>query len=51
MGLSPQGQPVTPARRILLAVGCAAGVGLAALGIAQIEGNDRGVSPIDSVAR
>ena len=50
MGVSPQGQAVTPARRILLVAGCATGVGLAALGIAQIEGNDRGVPPIDSAA-
>lgn len=41
---------MTPARRILLVAGSIAGLGLAALGYAQIEGNDRGVPPIDSSA-
>lgn len=41
---------MTPPRRLLLGLGAVLGVGLAALGIAQIEGNDRGVPPIDSSA-
>lgn len=50
MGLSPEGKAVTPSRHILIAAACAAGLGLAALSFAQIEGNDRGVPPIDSSA-
>jgi hypothetical protein len=41
---------VTPARRFQLAAGSLAALGLAAFGYAQIEGNDRGVPPIDSSA-
>ena len=41
---------MTRRRRIILASGTAVAVGLAAWGIAQIEGNDRGVPPIDSSA-
>jgi hypothetical protein len=41
---------VTPTRRILLITGSVAALGLSALGLAQIEGNDRGVPPIDSSA-
>lgn len=42
--------PVTRRRPILIALGVATALGLAALSIAQIEGNDRGVPPIDSSA-
>lgn len=41
---------MTLPRRLLLGLAGAAGVGLAALGLAQLEGNDRGVPPIDSSA-
>ena len=41
---------MTRRRRILITAGSIAALGLAALGIAQIEGNDRGVPPIDSSA-
>jgi hypothetical protein len=41
---------MTRRRRILIATGSAVALGLAAYGLAQIEGNDRGVPPIDSSA-
>ncbi|UAK25167.1 heavy-metal-associated domain-containing protein [Sphingomonas nostoxanthinifaciens] len=41
---------MTPTRRISLALGSIAGLGLAALAYAQIEGKDRGVPAIDSSA-
>ncbi len=41
---------MTPARRIILITGSVVALGLTALGYAQIEGNDRGVPPIDSSA-
>lgn len=41
---------MTRRRRILFATGSAVALGLAAWGLAQIEGNDRGVPPIDSSA-
>jgi hypothetical protein len=41
---------VTPARRISLIAGSVALLGLSGLALAQIEGNDRGVPPIDSSA-
>jgi hypothetical protein len=49
-GLSPQGATVTPVRRNSLIVAALAVLGLGGLAIAQIEGNDRGVPPIDSSA-
>jgi len=50
MGHSPQGQPVTKFGRILLVPAGMATIGLGAIAWAQIEGNDRGVPPIDSSA-
>ena len=41
---------MTPARRISLIAGSVAALGLGGLALAQIEGNDRGVPPIDSSA-
>uniref|UniRef100_UPI0015759CF8 heavy-metal-associated domain-containing protein n=1 Tax=Sphingomonas bacterium TaxID=1895847 RepID=UPI0015759CF8 len=41
---------MTRRRRLIVATGSALALGIAALGIAQIEGNDRGVPPIDSSA-
>ncbi|NIJ07042.1 hypothetical protein FHS31_000624 [Sphingomonas vulcanisoli] len=41
---------MTRRRRIILATGTAVALGLAAWGLAQIEGSDRGVPPIDSAA-
>jgi hypothetical protein len=49
-GLSPQGATVTSVRRNSLIAASVAVLGLAGLAIAQIEGNDRGVPPIDSSA-
>jgi hypothetical protein len=49
-GLSPQGATVTPVRRKTFIAASVAVLGLAGLAIAQIEGNDRGVPPIDSSA-
>jgi len=48
--LSPQGATVTPVRRNSLIAGSLALLGLAGFAYAQIEGNDRGVPPIDSSA-
>ena len=41
---------MTPARRISFIAGSVAALGLGGLALAQIEGNDRGVPPIDSSA-
>ncbi|WP_240320690.1 heavy-metal-associated domain-containing protein [Sphingomonas crusticola] len=41
---------MTPVRRISLIVGAMAVLGLGGLALAQIEGNDRGVRPIDNSA-
>src|SRR5947209_2336136 len=49
-GLSPQGATVTPVRRNSLIAASLAALGLAGFAYAQIEGNDRGVPPIDSSA-
>lgn len=41
---------MTPARRIFLIAGAVAVLGLGGLALAQIEGSDRGVPPVDSAA-
>jgi hypothetical protein len=49
-GLSPQGATVTPIRRNSFVAASLALLGLAGFAYAQIEGNDRGVPPVDSSA-